>query len=193
MTSVPETDKCKLYEERRDWPGNSQGPLKVRTKSMGSQRKYLIQARSWGGPFNLIVTEPSDFRLKEFCAEFAGLMGVLCFVPLLWHDKVHLLLFAVYKENVEEWCKNLRAVILILVFMTADIYQAPEYSQGFYNLSPPPSLWFGCLYLRTATFWCSGVTLVRLLGKRCEKPPWGLHSLPCEIPSGSGPCFKLLL
>lgn len=117
----------------RDWPGNSQGPVTVRTKSMGSQRKYLIQAGSWGGPFNLIVTETSDFRLKEFCAASAGLMRVLWFLPLLWHDKLHLLLFAVYKENVKEWCKNLWAVILIL--MAADICHGSWHLSGPWMLS----------------------------------------------------------
>lgn len=89
-------------------------------------------------------------------------------------DKLHLLLFAIYKENVEGWCKNLRAVLLILVFMTSDICQGPGCSQWFCNLSPAPPLGFGCLYLRTDTFWCSGVALVTLLGKSCERSPWGL-------------------
>lgn len=61
----------------RDWLGNSQRLMKVRRKSMESQRKYLVQAGSWGGPCNLIVTEASDFRLKELCAAFAGLMSVV--------------------------------------------------------------------------------------------------------------------
>lgn len=169
----------------RDWLRNSQGPMKVRTKSTGRQKKYLVQAGSWGGPLNL-------FQISGWKSSVQPLQAwweCCAFFLFCDKDKLHLLLFAVYKENVEEWYKNIRAVILIRVFMIVDICQGPEYSHAFCILSPVPSPGSGCLYLRTATFWCSGVSLVRLLGKSCERPPWGLHSLPCEMPSGLSPCF----
>lgn len=89
------TDKRPRSDKR---PRNTQGSVKVRTESMGIQRNYLVQTRSWGSPCNLI--ELSDFRLEVLWGHCPHNQ---CHVFFLFcaSDNWHLLLFVVHRENVK--------------------------------------------------------------------------------------------
>lgn len=103
------------------------------------------------------------------CEAFVGITSVMFSSSSVPVTILHLLFFAMYKENIEEQCKkNLSAVILFLMSRKDRwwlVCEVPACTQGFCNLFPAPLLGLGCLYSRTATIRCSSVTLGQTAGK----------------------------
>lgn len=123
----------------------------------------------------MIVPELSDFRLKTLSGLCRHNESVIFFL-FCASENLHLLLFAVYKANVEEQSKNCSAVVLFLMSSKDRRWlksaRALNALRGCATSSLPRSWGFSCLYSRTATIWCSGVSLGHCQ-ERAVRVLWG--------------------